>query len=274
MNKIMRTLTFASGAVLTFLFFYACTGSKKELELMSIKPAEAYNLVLSSPKYPDATFSFWLPELVIFDNDKDRAECKIHKDWYTQKGQSIIVEGETKGEQRVSFKCKLTPKSKDEILLTLNVRNTGDIPLSDYAHLAICLSPQQGVFWDSLGSRTYVNSKDGRLISILQNGDVKDFNHYPVGDRTDNADTEQRDPVSDGYVARTSPDGKLILSFCWDESARIDVNPGGLKCIHSHPAIGPLNPGERLTRKGLIMIKKSNVTDNYKLMQARISEYL
>jgi len=91
--------------------------------------------------------------------------------------------------------------------------------------------------------------------------------------RTDPDDAEERNQVADGYVARTSRDGKLTLSICWDESSRVDVNPGGLKCIHSHPAIGPLKPGETLTRKGLIMIKESSVQDNYELMKVRLLEY-
>lgn len=256
--------------VLTTITLTSC---KDRSELMKITPSDAYNLQLSSPKYPDATFSLWLPEIIIFDHDLDRAECVEMENWYEYSDNSIIVTGETEGKQSVSFECKLTPMAEDEILMTLDIKNTGKESWSQYAQLAICLSPDQEVLHDSLGTRTFIHTRKGSLTTISEIGNAGDFNHYPVGIRTDPVDPDERNQVVDGYVARTSQDGKLTISICWDESSRVDVNPGGLKCIHSHPAIGPLAPGESLTRLGIILIGESSVQDNYELMKARLLEY-
>ena len=99
-SKIVKLLT---GALLLIILVFSCTGSGKRPELMKITPSDAYKLQLSSPKFPDATFSLWLPELVIFDHDGDRSECMERKDWFQHKDKSIIVAGETEGKQKVSF---------------------------------------------------------------------------------------------------------------------------------------------------------------------------
>jgi hypothetical protein len=193
--------------------------------------------------------------------------------WYEHRDDDIIITGETEGKQRASFRCTLTPIAADEILMVLDVRNTGNVLWSDYAQLAICLSPKQETMHDSLGSRTFINTRNSSLTAISEIGNAGGFNHFPVGVRTDPADPDERDRVVDGFVARKNQDGKLILSVYWNESARVDVNPGGFNCIHSHPAIGPLEPGDTLTRYGIIMVKESSVMNQYDLMMARLSEY-
>ncbi len=268
-----RAAKLQAGTLISIAIMFACTSTDKGSEFMKITPSDAYHMLLSSPIFPDATFSLWMPELVILDHDRSRASCVERNDWYEYTDNGISVVGETEGKQSVFFECILTPIAEDEILMVLNITNRGVVPLSDYAQLAVCLSPDQEVLHDSMGIRTFVNAGNNHLLPISENGEAGGFNHYPVGNLTDPNDTEERNHIADGYVARTSQDEKLTFSVCWDESSRVDVNPGGLKCIHSHPAIGPLGPGETVTRTGLIMIKKSPVQDNYKLMQVRLSEY-
>ena len=124
-SKIVKLLT---GQLFSIILMFACTGSGKRSDLMEIKPLDAYHLQLSSPKFPGATLSLWLPELVIFNHDRDRAECKNIQDWYQQKGESLFVAGETEGKKKVSFECNLTPITEDELLLVLSITNTGEMP--------------------------------------------------------------------------------------------------------------------------------------------------
>ena len=53
----------------------------------------------------------------------------------------------------------------------------------------------------------------------------------------------------------------------WEESARVDVNPGGLDCIHSHPSIGPLKAGDSRSLKGYIMMEEGTAEDHYSSMK-------
>ena len=53
----------------------------------------------------------------------------------------------------------------------------------------------------------------------------------------------------------------------WEKAARVDVNPGGLDCIHSHPAVGPLKAGDTKSLKGFIMIREGTARDHYTEMK-------
>ena len=142
------------------------------------------------------------------------------------------------------------------------------INISHYAHLAVCLSPRQdSCFSDKSGERTYVVNKNGKITSISELDTVGKFNHYPVAHVNDATDGVQRKTVLNGFVARTNKSEKSTISFMWDKAARIDVNPGGLDCIHSHPAIGPLKPGETTVCKGRLLIKDLSPEKSLNMMQ-------
>jgi hypothetical protein len=114
---------------------------------------------------------------------------------------------------------------------------------------------------------------DAGIQSLTEAGVVGEYNHYAVGDHNDQADSLQRARVRDGFVTRESSGGKIYLSFMWDEAARVDVNPGGLDCIHSHAAAGPLKAGGSKSLKGFIMIREGTPGDQYDAMKDLIEKY-
>lgn len=243
-------------------------------DVMKLTPSKPYSLVLSFPGCPENTFGLWLPETAIFDSDSSRAECRSMTEWFrkTDQGASVVGEAE-EGKWKAAFVCCLEPLAEDELMLVLEVKNVGDIPWTNYAQLAICLSAREKVFHDQRGERTFVVTEKAGLCPLAKTGIVGPLNHYPVDDRTDPEDGLQQTRVSSGFVARMSADSGLTVSFSWDKAARVDVNPGGLSCIHSHPSIGPLNPGETVRRRGFIMIKKATIQDSFEFMQAQLQRH-
>jgi hypothetical protein len=201
----------------------------------------------------------------------DRSTVAEPKDgvWLAKRHGNLQVRGQFKAEnKRMDFKCNLIPQSASSLMLELEVENTGQSDWTDYAQLAVCLAPAENntVFSDSIGDRSYVYLKDSGILPITQAGDVGAFNHYAVGELDDPQDSIQRSNVDNGFVARENTNGKLAISFMWDCSARVDVNPGGLDCIHSHPATGPLKAGESKTLKGYIMLREGSPEDHYVLL--------
>ena len=55
-------------------------------------------------------------------------------------------------------------------------------------------------------------------------------------------------------VFRESVDREHCLYIAWEKTARVDVNFNHLHCIHSHPLIGALGPGEETTVAGTIRV--------------------
>ena len=241
-------------------------------EQVKIALKDNYCLTLRFNQYPRYAFNLWLPELAIFDNDNDRSSVAEPVDgvWLAKRQGNLQVKGRLKAlNKQMDFRCTLIPQSTSSILLELEVENTGPSDWSDYTHLAICLAPAENnpAFSDSSGDRSYIFAQDSGLLPITRTGEVGPFNHYPVGERNDPQDSIQRSNLDNGYVARESNNGKLTISFMWNGSARVDVNPGGLDCIHSHPATGPLKPGESRTQKGYILLSETSPEDHYKSLQ-------
>ncbi len=239
----------------------------KVINHLKIEPVEPYIFQIQFHQNPQQQFRFWFPEVVLFNNDYSRAEIEDDKvkAWFEKTSDGYSVSGKIGIDQmQVSFKYEIKPISEEEIGLWLEIKNIGKLPWSDYAQLAACLAPDNKAFSDKDGGRTFINTKNSILHSIKESGIVEDFNHYPVTPRNDLADSVQRVRVASGFVARLSTDEHTNISFFWPESARVDVNPGGLDCIHSHPAIGPLKPGETIVRKGFILLKAGTVQESYK----------
>jgi hypothetical protein len=252
------------------------SASRRELVKIAVK--DKYCLTLRFNDYPSYAFNLWLPELAIFDSDLDRSQAAepINGVWLSKRQGNLQVAGRlTTENNRMDFKCRLDPLSASAIMLELEVLNAGLGDWTDYTQLAVCLAPAESnaAFSDTSGERSFIIGQDGSIHSINEAGVVGDFNHYAVGDRNDSRDSIQRARVKDGFVARVRTDGKITLSFMWEESARVDVNPGGLDCIHSDPAVGPLKAGETKSLKGFIMLREGTPGDHYTLMKDLIDRY-
>jgi hypothetical protein len=252
--------------------------SASQEELVKIALKDNYCLTLRFNEYPGLAFDLSLPELAIFDSDIDRSETAdpIEGVWLAKRQGNLQVTGRLTTESKsMDFKCTLNPLSTSSIMLELEVVNSGLRDWTDYTQLAVCLAPAESnaAFSDTSGERSYINSKNAGIHSITGAGVVGDYNHYAVGERNDHADSIQRNHVKDGFVARESTDGKISISFMWEDAARVDVNPGGLDCIHSHPAVGPLNAGDSKSLSGFIMIREGRSRDHYALMKDLIDTY-
>lgn len=242
--------------------------SASQEELVKIALKDKYCLTLRFNQYPGYAFNLWLPELAIFDSDLDRSQAADPIDgvWLVKRHGNLQVKGRlTAGNKNMDFKCTLNPLSASSIMLILEVLNSGQVDWTDYAQLAVCLGPAGNnvSFSDTTGKRSYINGQDAGIRSITSAGAVGDYNHYAVGGRNDNMDSIQRTHVKDGFVARETTDGKISISFMWEEAARVDVNPGGLDCIHSHPAVGPLKAGDSKSLNGYILIGDGTAVDHY-----------
>ncbi len=252
--------------------------SPSQEELVKIALNDEYGLTLRFMAYPAYAFNLWLPELAIFDTDLDRSENAHPIDgvWLARRYGNLQVTGRLTTEiKSMDFKCTLIPLSASAIMLELDVMNSGQVDWTDYAQLAICLAPieSNASFSDTSGERSYLASQNSDIFSISEAGVVGDYNHYAVGDRNDHTDSIQRAHVKDGFVARESSDGKMNISFMWEDAARVDVNPGGLDCIHSHPAVGPLKAGDSKSLIGFIMIREGTPVDHYAIMNDFIDKY-
>jgi len=252
--------------------------SPSQEELVKIALKDEYGLTLRFNAYPAYAFNLWLPELAIFDSDLDRSKDAHPIDgvWLARRYGNLQVTGRLTTEiKSMDFKCTLIPISASAIMLELEVMNSGQVEWSDYAQLAICLAPVEGntTFSDTSGERSFLLSQNSDIRSITEIGVVGDYNHYAVGGHHDQTDSIQRAQINDGFVSRKSSDGKISISFMWEDAARADVNPGGLDCIHSHPAVGPLKAGDSKSIKGFIMIQEGTPRDHYALMKDLIDKY-
>ncbi len=278
-EKTPRIYKPALSVCLACLLYMAIPGSShaqvispSQEELVKIALKDKYCLTLRFNEYPGYAFNLWLPELAIFDSDLDRSQSAEPIDgvWLAKRYGNLRVTGRLRTENKsMDFKCTLNPLSTSAIMLELEVLNSGRLDWTDYAQLAVCLAPVESnaAFSDTSGERSYIISQNAGMHSITEAGVVGDYNHYAVGDRNDNTDPIQRAQLKDGFVARESHDGKITISFMWEKSARVDVNPGGLDCIHSHPAVGPLKAGDSKSLKGYIMIREGTAGDHYTLMK-------
>ncbi|MFC2124418.1 hypothetical protein ACFLU5_06370 [Bacteroidota bacterium] len=225
---------------------------------------DPYNIMIWFGSDENHKFKLWFPELAIFDSDSVRSNY-LHtsgKEWYLEVGVSVIISGTIGSDDyTVDFNYVLRSVS-NRIEIMLEIKNTGNKTLPSYSQLAVCLSPGAETFSDKSGTGTYVVLNES-LQTIRDIGTIDDFNHYPVNDQTDHNDIQERAVVSSGYVGRISKNKDFNCSIIWDKSARVDVNPGGLDCIHSHPSIGPLLPGHTITRYGIIFFEKSPIDDSY-----------
>ena len=270
---------------LTSLLYLAIPGSSEAQvrsaspeELVKIALKDKYCLTLTFNEYPGYAFNLWFPELAIFDSDLDRSQAAEPIDgvWLAKRHGNLQVKGRlTAGNKSMDFKCTLHPLSASIIMLDLEVLNSGKVDWTDYAQLAVCLAPADDnvSFSDKTGERSYINGQDAGISSITSAGVVGDYNHYAVGGHNDNTDSIQRAHLKDGFVARERTEGKISISFMWEEAARVDVNPGGLDCIHSHPAVGPLKAGDSKSLNGYILIGDGTAVDHYISMKDLIEKH-
>lgn len=139
--------------------------------------------------------------------------------------------------------------------MTLTLRNTGTQAWGDYANFACCLSSRHAEhFADPNGERTWLATESGttNMSALLPGCSCEEHHHFPIGARHDTSDGLQRTTASSGWIARQAENGADYMLFAWERSARLDVNFNVLTCIHAHPAIGPLAPGESVTVRGAI----------------------
>lgn len=279
MTQIIKSICLAC------LLYLAIPGSSQaqvtspsQEELIKIALKNKYCLTLRFNEYPGYAFNLWLPELAIFDSDMDRTEAADPIDgvWLSKRYGNLQLTGRLSTEtKRMDFKCTLNPLSSSTMMLELEVQNTGQVDWSNYAQLAVCLAPVESnaAFSDTSGARSYISSPNVGIQSLSEAGIVGNYNHYAVGDHNDQTDSIQRTTVKDGFIVRESSDRKMSVSFMWEDAARVDVNPGGLDCIHSHPAVGPLKAGDSRSLKGFIMIREGSPRDHYALMKDLIDKY-
>ena len=252
------------------------TASRTDLVKIALK--DDFCLTLRFAAYPRLAFDLWLPELAIFDSDLDRSQeaQPIDGVWLAKRQGNLQVKGRlTAGNKAMDFTCLLKPLSEEAIMLELKVTNSGQADWTQYAQLAVCLASSEGnaSFSDLSGNRSFIRSQHTGVHCITEIGDVGAFIHYAVGRVGDPADTLQRAQVRDGFVARESTDRKTCISFMWEDAARVDVNPRGLDCIHSHPAVGPLKAGDSKSLHGFIMIGEGTPGDQYAAMKALFQKH-
>jgi len=244
---------------------------------LNIFPDDPYLFNIEFQRDSLYKFRLWFPELAIFNCDSSRAitEEIAPGEWAEKTENGYYVTGKIYENGRaIDFKYNISVFSNEAVKLELQVKNTGRFPWSEYAQLAVCLAPACKTFSDTIGNRTFIQTELNLLNSIKKAGKVDDFNHYPVKHRNDTNDPDQRFQVASGYVSRANADLNYSISFIWDESARVDVNPGGLDCIHSHPAIGPLKPGETITRTGFIVLTNTDAEQNFDFSRNLINQSL
>ncbi|MEE9463049.1 MAG: hypothetical protein V3V53_14510, partial [Bacteroidales bacterium] len=186
----------ALSACLACLIYLAIPGSSfaqvispSQEELVKIALKDQYCLTLRFNEYPGYAFNLWLPELAIFDSDMDRSQTAepIEGVWLAKRYGNLRVTGRLTSENKsMDFKCTLNPLSTSAIMLELEVLNSGRQDWTDYAQLAVCLAPAESnaAFSDTSGERSYIISQKAGIQSITEAGDVGDFNHYAVSDRT------------------------------------------------------------------------------------------
>jgi hypothetical protein len=243
--------------------------------LLKILPDDPYLFNIQFQQDSIYKFRLWFPELAIFDCDSSRAltEDVSNGDWVEENQDGFIIFGKIgDNELKINFKYHIMAFSEKAVKLELEIENAGKLPWSDYAQLAVCLAPVGKTFSDTIGDRTYIHIGQNRLKSIAETSIVNSFNHYPVSPRSDSADLDQRIQLASGFVSRLSVEKQSVISFLWDKSARVDVNPGGLDCIHSHPAIGPLEPGGIIERTGFIVLTKTDVEQNFNFSRNLIDQ--
>ncbi len=240
---------------------------------------DRYVLFFETDTCPGNRWRLWVPECVIFDADLHRGATRSKPEW-ARAGTTITVSGEAGDAEGCAARFWVDVVVRQtELQLRLKIENTGDRSWNDYANFAVCLSNEEAPeFMDDDGTRTFVASSDGTLVSLAQalpqaiagrydhlptddRKHAESYCHFPVGHRTDKDDLLEKFQVSTGFVARQSRDRKKTLAFSWDKPSRVDVNFNHMSCIHSHPSIGPLEPGAALRCSGLVVLSRANPLD-------------
>jgi len=218
---------------------------------------KGYFLHFESSAYPNHRWRLWFPELFIFNRDEMRA-APAGEPRIEASGPELVVKGRTApGEWAAGFEVRYR-LAGDRIDLDLSVTNLGTEAWGHYANFATCLSSTDAPdFVDQAGANTWIFPEGAEPVSVRsQVGPAKGqtYHHFPVGNRHDPDDGDERRNVGRGCVARGNRDGSASLWFAWDRPARVDVNFNRLTCIHSHPAIGPLAPSESCRARGIIAL--------------------
>jgi len=223
----------------------------------------SYFAYFTSLSCPGNRWRLWAPECFVFNADRLRSPMRTAPAW-TRSGAAWTVWGEAGPEAGYAARMELTIEPRPAALgLRLQVQNFGELEWSDYANAAFCLSNEEAEdFADSHGERTFVVDLQGQVCNVAASVDptrsmeeaIPLYNHFPVGARSDERDAAQRFHIATGRVARQNKAKTKTLVFKWDRAARVDVNFNAMSCLHSHPAIGPLVPGRKVSRTGTITI--------------------
>lgn len=217
-----------------------------------------YYVFIESDRHPGNRWSLWIPECVIYDTDLERS-WDVTQTNVAERENVIRIDGRAEDEESRAtvFSIRLEALG-DDLHMDLRVTNAGILPWGPYANLAVSLVHEACPdFFDQDGRHTWLVQEDGQLVRLADRMDVRKgnrFHHFALLGRGDVTDKEQRFFVSSGYIARTSHDGKTSVGMAWNPAGRVDANFYELSDIHSHPAIGPLAPGQQCEARGLVRI--------------------
>ena len=245
--------------ILSLLVFISCTTVSKELSF-TVEPEEGKPYIyFQTEEIPGEKWRLWVPEVFIIQNDRDRHFGGIDSVNWQRNGDKVWYEIESweSEEYAAFFKIEISPMG-GTLHLQFTVRNVGTVKWGDIAHPALCLSSEDAHrFHHEDGNHTYinVNSSWKSIYQLLDRMPVeKVYNHFLVAGLKDSSDFELRHHVASGDVARENKSQSYTLHFSWEDAARVDVNFNHLHCIHSHPKVGPLEPGGQRTVAGTIKI--------------------
>lgn len=133
--------------------------------------------------------------------------------------------------------------SKRDVALTMTVENVGETTYEEVTALLCVTSKGASPFPESGHANTHVWTAQGRerLEDLpLDEGEAL----YPY--RTD---------ITIPITALTSTDGRWVMATAFESSRAAGGNGGGEGvCIHSRPRFGPLAPGQKRTRSGLLWV--------------------
>ncbi len=193
--------------------------------------------------------SLWLynvPEAMHSLKEGQKRACHQPELRWTWEGDQLVAKTDPENaDPQARIELRLT---QDEygFLMTLRVTNVGDEPYMESAAFDACLRNNAAwKFADPAGERTLVR-KGGAWVSLL------DLFGDEAITRARGMKLGQEDSVSDeGIIVRVGQDGAHVVATAWDEVSGLASNLGPqISCLHSDPALGPLAPGETVTRRG------------------------
>ncbi|MHC4993633.1 MAG: 3-keto-disaccharide hydrolase [Planctomycetota bacterium] len=149
--------------------------------------------------------------------------------------------------------------------LVLWMKNTGAKPITNLTG-HVCLGHLSDAFRDPSYERVFVR-RDGAFLGLQDTDRGRDpiRAHYRVKDQRpikifDNPDNRfwgglSREVVDNGLILTRSKDGRRLIALWFENANEVFQNSDEPNmCIHSDPNFGDLAPGERVERKGRLIL--------------------